>query len=146
MDGDDLLQDALLNGWRKFASLRDPDGFKFWMLRIIRNASISRQRSRKFKTLLGLDAAQRIPSPETLSYEDKELVRFALSKLPNIQREALILHEVLGMSVQEICRQQNVGESAVKSRLSRGRKRLRSEVEALTTEERGHGQALAESC
>jgi len=145
-DGDDLLQDALLNGWRKFGSLRDADGFKFWMFRIIRNLNISRERSRRFKNLLGLEAAQRLPSPAELPYEDKDLVRLALSKIPQDQREALILYEVLGMSVKEISRQQKASESAVKSRLSRGRKSLRNVVEALTTEEQGHGEALAESC
>jgi len=144
-DGDDLLQDALLNGWRKFGSLRDQDGFKYWMFQIIRNLNISRERSRRFKNLLGLEAAQRLPSPAELPYEDKDLVRLALSRIPRDQREAIILYEVLGMSVKEIASQQKASESAVKSRLSRGRKSLRSVVEALTTEEQGHGEALAES-
>ena len=146
VDGDDLLQDALLQAWRRMSSLRNPDSFKFWLLKIIRNTSISRERKRRFKNLLGLDAAERVQSIEPLSFEDKELVRTALAKVPHDQRHALILYEVLGMSVKEISRQSGIGESAVKSRLSRGRKRLRSEVEALTNEETGHEQALAESC
>ncbi len=145
-DGDDLLQDALLNAWRKFHTLRDPDGFKFWMLKIIKNANISRERSRRFKSWIGLDALQRVPSPEPMPYEDKELVRTALAKVPKDQREAVILYEILGMSVKEIAQQQKASESAVKNRLSRGRKRLRVEVSALTTLEKGHGQAFAESC
>jgi RNA polymerase sigma-70 factor, ECF subfamily len=145
-DGDDVLQDALLNGWRKFGSLRDQDGFKFWMLRIIRNANLSRVRSHRFKSFLGLEAAQRLPAPDALPFEDKEWVRLALSKVPRDQREALILFEILGMSVKEVARQQNTSEGAVKSRLSRGRKRLCNELDALTTEEQGHGEALAEGC
>jgi DNA-directed RNA polymerase specialized sigma24 family protein len=49
----------------------------------------------------------------------------ALQTLPPIQREAVILFEVVGLSIAEITQVQHAGESAVKSRLSRGRQRLR---------------------
>ena len=143
-EGDDALQDAMLKAWRAFDRLRDEDAFKPWMLKIIRNTSISRQRRYKFGRMLGLDAAGDVAVDSHIDYGDRELVRMGLGKLPLKQREALILYEVLGMSVSEIAAQQKAGESAVKSRLARGRRRLRDEVSALQPEEKGHEIAYAE--
>jgi len=47
-----------------------------------------------------------------------------LNKLDNITRECIILFEISGFSIKEIMTILNLGESAVKQRLSRGRKQL----------------------
>lgn len=49
----------------------------------------------------------------------------ALSTLPAVQREAVVLRELEGFSIEEVAELQEVSVSAVKSRLSRGRQRLR---------------------
>ena len=49
----------------------------------------------------------------------------ALATLPAEQREAIVLHELEGFSVDEVAEMQHASASAVKSRLSRGRERLR---------------------
>ena len=49
----------------------------------------------------------------------------ALGTLPPVQREAVVLHTIESFSVEEIASIQGVSVSAVKSRLARGRKRLR---------------------
>lgn len=144
-DGDDVLQDALLKAWRSIDSLRDPIVLKPWLLRIIRNTMVSRTRTARFKRWVGLESVASHAQPSGLPFEDRELVRLALGKLPTAQREAVVMFEVLGMTVDEIATHQQASRSAVKSRLSRGRKRLRHEVEALNHEEKGHGHALAES-
>ncbi|MFC2150778.1 RNA polymerase sigma factor, partial [Calditrichota bacterium] len=72
---------------------------------------------------------------EGLPFEEKEVVRLALSKVPLVQREALVMYEILGMTVNEVASQQKVSQSAVKSRLSRGRARLAREYEKLAYEE-----------
>jgi len=49
----------------------------------------------------------------------------ALEGLKPVQREAVVLHEIEGFSVEEIAEMQGVTLSAVKSRLTRGREKLR---------------------
>lgn len=49
----------------------------------------------------------------------------ALAGLPPEQREAIVLHDIEGFPVEDIAKMQGVTISAVKSRLSRGRERLR---------------------
>jgi len=48
----------------------------------------------------------------------------ALSKLPEQQKESIILFEIVGFSIKEIAALHKVGESAVKQRLRRGRMAL----------------------
>ena len=54
-----------------------------------------------------------------------------MSLLPEEQKEAVILFEISGFSIKEICEIQQAGESAVKQRLKRGRQKL---TEILTFE------------
>jgi RNA polymerase sigma-70 factor (ECF subfamily) len=55
-----------------------------------------------------------------------ERARIALATLPADQRETIVLFEIEGWQIDEIARLHDVSESAVKSRLSRGRERLRT--------------------
>ncbi len=144
-DGDDLLQDALVRAWKAYPRLRDRDRFRGWLLKIISNAHRSGERRKRLKRWLTLDFAAAVTAPAPLALEEKEVVRLALGRLPRAQREALVLFEVLGMSVQEICHFQGTSPSAVKSRLSRGRAALRNQYMRLSREERTHETARARS-
>ena len=144
VDGDDLLQDALIRAWKGFPRLNDPDRFKFWLLKIIKNTHFSRSRLQWAKRMFGLEAAGDLPSTDVLPYEEKELVRMALKRLPEAQREALILFEVLNMSIAEVAMQQKITNSAAKSRLARGRIKLREAYQALSNMEARHGARVVQ--
>src|SRR5690606_10299330 len=66
-------------------------------------------------------------SPELLT--DYIIVSKAISNLPDQQKEALMLFEVSGFSIAEICDIQNAGESAVKQRLRRARNSIKELME-----------------
>jgi hypothetical protein len=63
----------------------------------------------------------------------------ALARLPAVQREAVILFELEEYSVEEIAAMQKVSVGAVKSRISRGREKLRRQYEKLGFQEEGAG-------
>ncbi len=144
-DGDDLLQTALIKGWRGLKSLRDEAGFKVWMLRILRNTYRSQKRKKWLRNLVSLEAVGDKAADTSLPFEEKEAVRLALQGLPAQQREAVVLFEVLGLSVNEVASVQKASPSAVKSRLSRGRAKLRERYLALTEEETGHEGKIAQA-
>jgi len=137
-NGDDLLQEALIRAWKGFPRLKDAASFKSWLLKIISNTHRSMCRRWWIKHIVGLDAALDIPHPTALPYEEKELVRLAMRGVPRAQREALILFEVLGMKVAEVAAHQKVSQSAVKSRLARGRAKLKTRYETLSKMETCH--------
>ncbi len=136
-DGDDLLQDALVRAMEGYEKLRDRGSFRFWMFRILSNTHRTQVRRQAWRRWLPLQEAAEAPAPERLSYEDRDAVRRALQDIPRAQRESLVLFEVVGMSIEEIARMQSVTISAVKSRLARGRDRLKESYRHLEVSDDG---------
>jgi RNA polymerase sigma-70 factor (ECF subfamily) len=138
-DGDDLFQDAILRAHDKLPSLRDEANFRSWFYILILNVHRNRSRRqfwRRFFSLDGEMAPEFDPPGEDgaeWEQERRQAARAsrALAGLPAVQREAVVLFELEGFSVEEIANLQNVSVSAVKSRLSRGRGHLRSAYERL---------------
>jgi len=125
-EGDDLLQESLLRALDKISTLRDDAAFKGWLFRIIINLHRNRSRRSFWKRLLpliGNEVSDNRAHDETLG--SVERARIALGKLPADQREAIVLHDIEGWAVGEIADLEGVSMSAIKSRLSRGRDRLR---------------------
>lgn len=138
-EGDDLYQDAVLRAHEKLPSLRDPSSFRAWFYAVL--LSVHRNRSRRpfWRRFVPLD--DRIeegfdpPGEDGAAWDERrrqaERVSRALASLPAVQREAVVLFEIEGFSVEEIASLQQVSASAVKSRLARGRERLRRHYERL---------------
>jgi len=136
-DGDDLLQDAVLRAWRKLPLLRDPSCFRSWFYTILLSVHRNRTRRAFWRRFLSLEQAlEHGPEPAgedgVARHEERrrcERAVRALATLPAVQREAVVLFDVEGYSIREIGALQRVSESAVKSRLVRGRERLRRHYE-----------------
>lgn len=130
-EGDDLFQEALLRAHDKLEALRDPDRFPAWFHAIL--LSVHRNRSRRgfWRRLAGLDAIALESRPDPAArpadaqYERAESLARALATLPAVQREAIVLHDIDGYALAEIAAMQRAGLSAVKTRIARGRARLR---------------------
>jgi RNA polymerase sigma-70 factor (ECF subfamily) len=134
-DGDDLYQEAVLKACRKVHTLRDDKRFRSWFVSLLFNIHRSRCRRSFWKRFVTLDEAA-LREAETGSTTPvhgdpagARRVASALSRLPAVQREAVVLFEIEGYSVDEIASIQEVSVPAVKSRLSRGRERLRRHYE-----------------
>lgn len=123
----DLVNDTLLKAFEHFDRLQKPESFTAYLIGIARRVYLNQLRR---KRILNTFALNHIPQVEdkqdrtSLSIEVKILYE-ALSKLPPRQREAIVLFEITGFSLKEICVLQKSNLSAVKARLSRGREKLR---------------------
>jgi len=129
-EGDDLFQEAVLRAGAKLPTLRDRARFRAWMHSVV--VSIHRTRSRRafWRRLVSSDS---VPDPVgddgTQWADDRASTRRAQSALATLsasQREAIVLFELHGYSLEEIAEIQHASLSSVKSRLMRGRDRLRS--------------------
>jgi RNA polymerase sigma-70 factor, ECF subfamily len=142
-DAEDAVQDAYVRAFRaldKFAGT----GVRAWLLAIVRNVAYSaleaRKRSRNVITLSeelrlagdGIDAVSQEPSPEAqvIVQEGQQLLLDALSKLPPIHRDILVLREIEGISYAEISQITGIAIGTVMSRLSRARAELLRSVGA----------------
>lgn len=132
-DGDDLFQEALLRAFEKLSTLRDEARFRPWFYAVLLSVHRNRSRRRFWRRFLSLDSEQaRGFDPPGVDARDlneerhgAERASRALASLPSVQREAVVLFELDGYSIEEIADLQDVTISAVKSRLARGRERLR---------------------
>lgn len=126
MDVQDLVQDVLLSAYSKYDQIKNKDELLHYLIRAARNRSISIWRKRKdlvdLKELHRQKLADQGVSPETIL--DIQLLYSMLNKLPQKQKEAIVLFEINGFSMKEIAVIQNSSEGATKTRISRGRNKL----------------------
>lgn len=118
-DREDAVQSAIEKAWRRLASLRDESSFRPWLLRILVNEC--RTILRRQQRLMPIEILPDLPAPETA---DPDLYRFFTS-LPDTLRLTMVLHYVEGYDVKEVARIQHIPVNTVKSRLLRGREKLR---------------------
>ena len=129
-EAEDVLQQAFLQALENFDSLNDITKFKSWFFKIITREFYTSIRKHFWKKFLPLDNSTGIPEmPDVFSRadanEDTEILYSALSKLSAKERSAILLFEIADFSIEEITEIQGENsQSAVKSRLSRVRKKL----------------------
>jgi len=133
-DVDDVLQDVFFRVERGLATLRDRERFVPWVYQVARTAvqESLRQRARH---PLAQDAhdEQADVEPEGSVASDTGLAAFAasaISRLPSPYREALTLTELHGMTQLAAANMLGISLSGMKSRVQRGREKLREILEA----------------
>lgn len=123
---DDLVQEALLKAWDHLALFQEGTNLKAWLFTILRNLYFSehRKRRREVEDADGHLSAHLAVHPEQLGHMDFVDFRGAFQKLPNDQREALILVGAEGFSYEEASVIAGCAVGTMKSRVNRARGRL----------------------
>jgi RNA polymerase sigma-70 factor (ECF subfamily) len=145
-DGDDLYQETVLRAFEKLHTLRDESRFRSWFYATLLSRHRSRSRRSFWKRQVPLEeafAGEREPEGEDGARWQEQIEQArraaeALSALRAEQREVIVLFEIDGYTIEEVADMQHSTIPAVKSRLSRGRQRLRRFYER-----RGWGGASA---
>ncbi|MDX1502112.1 MAG: sigma-70 family RNA polymerase sigma factor [Thermoanaerobaculia bacterium] len=133
----DLAQEAFLRIHGNLASYRGRSSLKTWVFQVALNCFRSRLRRRGWRRravepeepLERLADARRDPESRLLAKDAGERVQAALALLPVPFREAVVLRDLQGLSYREIARICKVRIGTVRSRLARGRERLRQLLE-----------------
>src|SRR5579862_2029301 len=128
IDGEDVVQDALIKAIEAFPVTRAIDNQEAWLFRIAHNAALDflRRRSRQEARHAEGDL-EMIVDPQD-SVADRQIAATSLRtfmRLPVAQRSSVILMDVLGYSLDEIADVTEVTLPTVKAALHRGRTRLR---------------------
>jgi RNA polymerase sigma-70 factor, ECF subfamily len=136
-DIDDLLQDIFVRMHQGLAELRDEERFGGWVYRVAQSAIIDRARqgSRAPQTGSTDDVAASdllggsvVPEDE-LQSDLGECVALFVSRLPSPYREAITLTELQGLTQREAAEMLGVSLSGLKSRVQRGRAKIRQMFE-----------------
>jgi RNA polymerase sigma-70 factor (ECF subfamily) len=128
IDGEDVLQDALIKAVESHATagaIGNPEG---WLFRIAHNTALDflRRRNRQ-EALRSAEEVDMIadPADAVLSRQIASASLCTFMRLPVAQRASVILMDVLGCSLTEICEVMDFSLPAVKAALHRGRAQLR---------------------
>ena len=126
MPPEDLINETLLVAYKKLETVKDERSFLSFLIGISVRILANSSRKKKAEPVGEFSVFHNYPDPENLIERqfEVELLYKALAKLPEEQRDAIILFEITGFSIKEIMVMQNCGTSAVKQRLARGRKKL----------------------
>jgi RNA polymerase sigma-70 factor (ECF subfamily) len=128
INGEDVLQDTFVKALHARARGAIVDNVEGWLFRIAHNASLDFLRGRSRNTVVPLTEdmeAAPIPAAEIVAIGFRTFLR-----LPELQRCAVILKDVLGHSVEEIAAIAECSPAAAKSALQRGRATLRQLAQA----------------
>jgi RNA polymerase sigma-70 factor (ECF subfamily) len=126
-DAEDVVASVFLSmvrGLRRYRISEAP--FVVWLYRIATNEINWRFRKQRIRKLFRLGFDQH--DPQTHERDDAAEVRDALGELPLRYQNALSLHYLEGLSVEQVAGVLKVPAGTVKSRLARGRDLLRDEM------------------
>ncbi len=145
-DAEDAMQEALIKTYRYAARIREPEAFRPWLYRTVRNACLMGRRKKMNEParLQSLDALMPGPdgqvrvdvphpgrNPEQLADNAglRSRLRKALLTLPGPYRAVVFLREMEGLSTREAAAVLEISEDNVKARLHRARVALQAELE-----------------
>ncbi|MBQ3223177.1 MAG: sigma-70 family RNA polymerase sigma factor [Clostridia bacterium] len=134
-DAQDCVQDAMLRIYRALDRFKGQSSFSTWVYRITMNTCLDELRRRKVRASTSLDTLLESgwsPTDETdtperhaIEAERRKALSGAIQSLPEDMRSAIVLREMQGLSYEEISDVLSVNVGTIKSRISRGREKLR---------------------
>ena len=124
-DAADAMQDTILTCFEKIHTLKNPEYFKTWMIRILINNcnEMLRHKGRVFPTMEMEEGI--FEEPGYVDCEWKEI----LASLDEKYQVVMLLYYSKSLSVKEIAALLEISQNTVLTRLSRARKQLRAEYE-----------------
>ena len=142
-DAEDVAQEAFLRAFRKLADFRGHAKFSTWLISITLNEARGRLRRRGIVRMDSLDDPaeedgyvspallrdwREIPSEALERKEVRQMLQDAMSNLPPLYREVLVLRDVEQLSIEETAAALAITTGTVKVRLHRARMKMQKEL------------------
>lgn len=138
----DIVQETFLRIARGVKKFEGRSAFATWLYRVARSATIdhARRRRREQKERTDEGVLRLVPAPGDSDSDDartleQTAVRDAISKLPGAQRDAIVLYEISGLTIDETAEVLNWKQSRERVTLHRARRKLRILLEAYVKQE-----------
>ena len=139
-DAQDCLQEAMLRIYRAIDGFKGQSSFSTWVYRITMNTCLDELRRRKNRPNTSLDGLYdagwspvdpgATPEKHALQGDMRRQLQAFVSELPEEMRAAVVLRDIQGYSYDEIATILNANVGTIKSRISRGREKLREKIAA----------------
>jgi RNA polymerase sigma-70 factor (ECF subfamily) len=135
---DDVTQDAFVRAWRALPAFRGDSSARTWLLSITRRACADHVRRsvrrRRMQARLEHETSTRAGGGAVADPGDEHAVAALVDDLPDDQREAFVLTQIVGCSYQEAADACGVPIGTIRSRVARAREHL---VEVVRRSETG---------
>ncbi|WP_460459225.1 SigE family RNA polymerase sigma factor [Angustibacter peucedani] len=145
-EAQDCVQEAYARAWQRWSHVRGLDDPEAWVRTVARRVAVSRWRRTRTaaRHLLVHGREEHTAAPG----EAHVVLVDALRQLPEAQRHAIVLHHLVGLSVEQVAHETGSPVGTVKARLHRGRAALAEVIGPLddsspttsTTKEVRHGR------
>ena len=137
-DAQDCLQEAMLRIYRAIGGFKGQSSFSTWVYRITMNTCLDELRRKKNRPSTSLDNlldqgwspsdGDNAPERRAIQSETSKTLAGAIRELPEDMRSAIVLRDLQGYSYDEIAQMLDVNVGTIKSRISRGREKLREKL------------------
>ncbi|MBZ0135861.1 MAG: sigma-70 family RNA polymerase sigma factor [Planctomycetes bacterium] len=141
----DITQEAFIHAFRAIDTYEDRARFSTWMYRIAMNLITSHYRHEraqkrggsKHETSLNIEgmpepgADQRTPDDQVAADDVGAIVRAAIDELDDEYRDVVVMRDLQGLSYEEIAETLDIAPGTVRSRLHRGREKLKDKLKHL---------------
>jgi RNA polymerase sigma-70 factor (ECF subfamily) len=144
-DAEDAMQEAMIKTYRYVGRIREPEAFRPWLYRTVRNACLMGRRKKAGEptrlqsldeVLPGSDGRTRPDAPHPGKNPEqladnaalRRRLRKALHSLPGPYRAIVFLREMEGLSTREVAKVMGMTEDNVKTRLHRARIQLQKDL------------------
>ena len=139
-DAQDCLQEAMLRIYRAINGFKAQSSFSTWVYRVTMNTCLDELRRRKNKPNTSLDGlldagwspadSRDTPEQHAVRAEARASIQRFIQELPEDMRAAIVLRDVQGLSYDAIAEALDTNVGTIKSRISRGREKLREKIQA----------------
>jgi RNA polymerase sigma-70 factor (ECF subfamily) len=142
-DAEDILQETFIKAFRGLKGFDGRSSLSTWLYRIATNEALMHLRKKRPDTIsidepLETEEGEQeprqivdwccLPEEELMTAESRAYLDKAIDALPQSLKVVFLLRDIEGLTTQEVIEVLNLSETAVKTRLSRARLRLREEL------------------
>jgi RNA polymerase sigma-70 factor (ECF subfamily) len=121
-EAEDCVQEAYARAWQRWDKVSGYGDPEAWVRTVAYRVSVSAWR--KSANMRAAHRKHGVPDDSRGLSPDYVAIVAALRKVSAAQRQAIVLHHLVGLSVEEIARETGAATGTVKARLSRGRQAL----------------------
>lgn len=138
---DDILQNVFIKAHTSLHTVKSHGSIAAWLFRIAANSIADHYRAHKPWDELSDELSAPEPERDYLS-ELAPCLQPLIAELPESYRSALLLSEIEGLAQKEVARRLGISLSGAKSRVQRGREKLRQQFLNCCDIETGHGGGI----
>ena len=120
---------AYLIAFQRIGQVKDPAKARSWLFTVVRTTFLKEVRKKREWVFTDVEVEDnRVPDPSSRLEVDSQRLQVALDALPETFRVTVVMHYQQQMSYREIAEQLEIPLGTVMSRLSRGKRMLKSKL------------------